>query len=183
MRILKTIRYKQLLLLKSVEEEETGANIKIFILWNLAAALFEGIKTLYKLKKQFINLKYYKKDYEKIDDILKEFGEQNSFTNSVLKVIRDKLAFHFDREVILEVIKEFTVYSIETMGEVVLFSGKTTAIKDLEYNIADNMDYNYILSLIETGDEYLWKGTKKITELLRAYNPAQVTDERNRIFR
>lgn len=36
---------------------------------------------------------------------------------------------------------------------------------------------------IVTLDEHLWKGTKKITELPRAYNPAQVTDVRKRIFR
>jgi len=151
-RMLGAIRYNKILHVKIIEDEDMSTSSKLHILLIHAAYLFESIKKFNETKANFENLENYKKNTDKIDKILNEANDSNSFTNKVLKKIRNKIAFHFDEDVIEEVIGKFVDDSIKENKDVVLISGKSELVKDTTYLLADNMNINYVLGQIE-GEE------------------------------
>lgn len=151
-RMLGAIRYNKILHVQVIEDEEMSTSLKLHILLIHAAYLFESIKKFNETKSNFENLENYKKNTDKIDKILNEANDSNSFTNKVLKKIRNKIAFHFDEDVIEEVIGKFVDDSIKENRDVVLISGKSELVKDTTYLLADNMNINYVLGQIE-GEE------------------------------
>lgn len=68
---------------------------------------------------------HYKKNLEKIEIILNELNDKNSFTNNVLGEIRNRIAFHFDKGIIKEAIEQFVDGSLKEKKDVVLMSGKS----------------------------------------------------------
>lgn len=148
MRILGTIRYNQIIYVQ-IEEAGLKTNLKFFILMNLAAALYEGISKFSQVHAPFVRLDYYKSNNDTIRKILKEKGDFNSFTNRVLSKIRSKIAFHFDDSVIKEVINEFLDSFKAGDPDIVVISGESKQVKDTTYELADNMDFNYVLKLID----------------------------------
>jgi len=70
-------------------------------------------------------LDHYKKNLEKIEIILNELNDKNSFTNNVLGEIRNRIAFHFDKGIIKEAIEQFVDGSLKEKKDVVLMSGKS----------------------------------------------------------
>ena len=68
---------------------------------------------------------HYKKNLEKIEIILNELNDKNSFTNNVLGEIRNRIAFHFDKGIIKEAIEQFVDDSLKEKKDVVLMSGKS----------------------------------------------------------
>lgn len=94
-------------------------------------------------------MNYYKENINKIKIILNEAEDQNSFTNKVFKKVRNKIAFHFDKEVIKEVLTKFVADSLKEKKDVVLISGKTELVSDTTYLLSDNMNINYVLNSMD----------------------------------
>ena len=109
--------------------------------------LFEGIKTFESLKPEFESLESYNKNIEGIEEIFREKEDRNSFYNRVLKKARNKIIFHFDKEVIKEIFEGFADDCISKGKNIMFASGKTELTADLNYNLADNMIFNYFLKL------------------------------------
>jgi len=148
MRILGTIRYNQIIYLQT-EEAGLKTNLKFYILMNLAAALYEGISKFSQVHAPLVRLEYYKNNCEPIRKILKEKGDFDSFTNRVLSKIRNKIAFHFDEDVIKEIISEFLDSFEVGDPDIVVISGESKQVKDTTYELADNLDFNFVLKLID----------------------------------
>lgn len=147
-RILGAIQYNKIIHAKIIEDEEISTSIQLYLLLNHAALLYEGIKKFNKIKSDFESLNYYKENIDNIEIILNEAIDKNSFTNKVLKKIRNKIAFHFDKKVIKEILAKFVDDSLKEKKDVVLISGKTKLVKDTAYLLADNMNINYVLKSI-----------------------------------
>lgn len=162
MRILKTIRYNHVLLDKVANDAELRANIKFYVLWNLCSTLYEGIKTFSKMGLQSSKLKCYKSNHKKFEYIKKESSDRNSLTNQLLKSIRDKLISHFDKDVILENLRALVSNAKKENEEVVFFSGKTLSVGDCVYDLADSIDYYYILGQIESREKTAFNKIKTI---------------------
>lgn len=149
-RILGAIQYNKIIHAKIIEDEEISTSIQLYLLLNHAALLYEGIKKFNKIKPNFESLNYYKENIDNIEIILNEAIDKNSFTNKVLKKVRNKIAFHFDKKVIKEVLAKFVSDSLKEKKDVVLISGKTKLVKDTAYLLADNMNINYVLKSINS---------------------------------
>lgn len=147
-RIVGAIRCNNILQLKTINSDEPNVSINIYLLLNHAALLYEGIKYFNNAKSDYEELLYYKENGDKINTIINEFNQLESFSNSVLKKIRNKIAFHFDKAVIKSIIEKFVEDSLKEKRDVVLISGRSTLIKDTVHSMADNMNINYILNSI-----------------------------------
>ncbi len=147
-RIVGAIRYNKILHAEICKDNEVNTSLQLYLLLNQAALVFEGIKNFNKTKSDFEELHYYKSNRDKIDVILSEFNDSDSFSNKVLKKNRNKIAFHFDREVTEEVLEKFVDHSLRENKDVVLISGKSELVKDTTYLLADNMNINYVLESI-----------------------------------
>lgn len=147
-RILGAIRYNKILHAEISKDKEANTSLQLHLLLNHAALVYEGITTFKKTKSNFENLDYYKKNLDKIKIILDEAKNKKSFTNKILKKIRDKIAFHFDEDVTKEILGRIVDDSLKERTDVVLISGKSERIKDITYLLADNVNINYVLILI-----------------------------------
>lgn len=147
-RILGAIRYNTIVHAMIIKDEEANTSLQLYLLLNRAALLYEGITKFNKAKSDFENLDYYKSNLSHIKKILNESIDSNSFTNKVLKNIRNKIAFHFDKGVIRKVLGEFIDDNLKEKKNVVLVLGKSELVKDTTYLLADNMNINYILKSI-----------------------------------
>lgn len=145
-KILSAIRYNQMIYL-IVTEKDTNSSIGFHLFLNQAALLFEGIKTFELLKSEFESLESYNKNIEDIEEIFREKEDINSFYNRVLKKARNKIIFHFDKEVIKEIFEGFVNDCISKGKNIMFASGKTELIADINYNLADDMNFNYLLKL------------------------------------
>jgi hypothetical protein len=162
MRIVKTISYNQRLIIKLIEDNE-DINLRLFLIYHQSAALFEGLKKFFRLDKHFKLLPSYVSNEEEIQNLRLECQNSDSFINSVARPIRDKIVSHFDEEVIWEVVKEFVEYNREKGEDIVLLSGKTDSRRNINFDFADNMDFNYSLNLIRNDQmndkqkaDFLW---------------------------
>lgn len=167
-RILGAIRYNNILYAEISRAEEVNTSLQLYLLLNHAALVYEGIKKFNNNKSDFENLDHYKENLNNIKIILYEANDSNSFTNKVLVRIRNKIAFHFDKGVIKEVIEQFVDDSLKENNELVLISGKSELVKDTTYLLADNMNINYILKAIqekEKSEEKFKILCKKLVEL------------------
>ena len=147
-RILGAIRYNKILHAEISKDKEANTSLQLHLLLNHAALVYEGITTFKKTKSNFENLDYYKKNLDKVEIILDEAKNKKSFTNKVLKKIRNKIAFHFDEDVTKEILGRIVDDSLKERTDVVLISGKSERIKDITYLLADNVNINYVLILI-----------------------------------
>jgi len=168
-RILGAISYNKVAHAMISKDEEANTSLQLYLLLNRAALLYEGITKFSKTKSNFENLNYYKNNLSQIKKILNEAIDLDSFTNKVLKKIRNKIAFHFDEEVIREVLGEFVDDNLKEKKEVILVSGKSELVKDTTYLLADNMNINYVLKSINgkkiSYEEKFKMFSKKLFEL------------------
>ena len=96
--------------------------------------LYEAIHEISKIGKQLTKMKLDKSDLENINIFKKEIGNKSSFTNTVLKRIRNKIFFHFDRDIIADGLKKFD------FGESPTFAlGISTKRKDVIYSFVDDL--------------------------------------------
>ncbi|MFX0207879.1 MAG: hypothetical protein ACFFDT_17960 [Candidatus Hodarchaeota archaeon] len=152
-RIIGAINYNKILYAEISKDKEINTSLQLYLLLNLAALVYEGIKKFKNSKSDFENLNFYKENLDKIEIILNEANDTKSFTNTVLERIRNRIAFHFDKGVIKEVIEQFVDDSLKENKEVVLISGKSELVKDTTYLLADNMNINYILKSINGNEK------------------------------
>jgi hypothetical protein len=147
MRMLETIRYNNIIQARLFSESDDETAFHLHMLYNHAASLYEGIKTLVSLYKYLKDLDYFKSNLVVFKRFAKENGDNNSFMNRVLKRIRNDVAFHYDEVIIIKELNSFMDFCVEAKKDIVLISGKTKLIKDTKYEIADNVAANYTLNL------------------------------------
>jgi len=148
-RILSSLRYS--LIIYTIIDKEDGVtlNVKLNNFLNLAAILCEGIRKLKELESELKELKIYQKNRGDIERIFKELKNKNSFLNNVLCRIRNKIVFHFDKCVTNEIFEEIVDECIKEQKNIIFASGKTELIKDMTFDLADNIDINYILKFVD----------------------------------
>jgi len=150
-RILAAIRYNKILHAIISKDDKANTSLQLYLLLGHAASLYEGIATFKKTKTYYEGLSYYKNNLDKIAKILNEATNENSFLNKVFKIIRNKIAFHFDEDVIKDIWGKYVDDCVKEKIDVVVISGKSETVKDTTYLLADNMNINYILNLINEG--------------------------------
>jgi hypothetical protein len=99
-RIIGAIRYNNILYAEISKDKVVNTSLLLYLFLNHAAFVFEGITTFNNNKSDFENLNYYKENSAKIKIILSEANNKNSFTRTVLKRIRNRVTFHFDKGII-----------------------------------------------------------------------------------
>jgi len=109
------------------------------------ATLYESIKTMYNMADQLEKLDEYKKHIDDINYLFDEWSNPDSFTQTILKKIRNKLAFHFDKEVFQEAILDMDLPD----EEFVLFEGDSERNFDLNYPIIPTLYFNYLISYVK----------------------------------
>ena len=126
-----------------------GTTGELVGLLNHAALLYEGIRTYIRAKKAFEELPYYQKNEDKIRVLSSEFGDARSFSNRVLKKIRDKIAFHFDKDLITLILRDYLADSSRSNSDIVLVTGKSELVKDMAFPFADKLIITHVLRSIE----------------------------------
>jgi hypothetical protein len=133
------------------------------------AVLYESIKTMYQMRGQLEQLNEYKSHINDISYLFDEWSNPHSFTQTTLKKIRNKLTFHFDKEVFQEAILDMDLPD----EEFVLFEGDSEMIADLNCTSIPTLYWNYLISSDkENGSEeekveYIHNQMRKIFEKLK----------------
>ena len=148
-RILSASRYNSIISNKIIDENNFFSNIYLNLFYNRAALIYQGIKEFKKLKPKLENLETYRKYADKIEKLLKDKNDRNSFLNDVLGRVRNKITFHFDEDVIKKIFGIYVDDSIREHREIVFLAGKTRRIKDMNYVLAGDMNINYILKFVK----------------------------------
>ena len=151
-RIVGAIRCNNILQGEKIADDESNLTLRVYLLLNHAALLFEGIKTFHGAKSDYADLPYYKENDHRIGLLEIEFINPESFSNVVLKKIRNKIAFHFDKDVITSILRKLVEDSTKENKDVVLISGRSALVKDTAYILADNVNINFVLESIEGKD-------------------------------
>lgn len=147
-RILSSLRYNQIIYVLLIEKADINTSIQLNLLINHAALLCEGIKKFKTYEEGLRYLETYKRNIDNINKILSELANKNSFYNNTVCKARDKIAFHFDKRVITEVLEEFINEHLQENEDMVFVQGKTDLEKDTIHLLADNMNFRYILKSI-----------------------------------
>jgi len=148
-RILSSLRYNQIIYAKIIETDSVSTSIQLNLLINHAAVLCEGIRKFKTLKAKFEGLETYKENIDKLKKISREIEDKSSFYNNVICKIRHKIAFHFDKSVITEVLEKFIDEHLKENEDVVFLQGKTDLVADTIYLLADNINFHYILKSVK----------------------------------
>jgi len=106
------------------------------------AVLYESINTIHQMRGQLEQLNEYKNHINDISYLLDEWSNHDSFTQTILKKIRDKLTFHFDKDVFQEAILDMDLPD----EEFVLFEGDSEVIADLNCSAIPTLYWNYLIS-------------------------------------
>ncbi len=127
------------------------------------AMLYEAIHEFSSISKRLSKLDFWKKNTEQIKRLQRENNDKDSFTNIVLKSIRNKIFFHFDREVVIESLRNFNLHD-----EPVFILGKSILRKDMRYSLADDLVLTYLVNLYPKFNDMYQRyeeTRKKIVEL------------------
>ena len=147
-RILSSLRYNQIIYDTLDKEESVTLNIKLNNFLNHAALLCEGIRKFIELKSKLKELKSYQQNKGEIEKIFTELKNKNSFLCNVLCRVRNKIVFHFDKSITNEIFEDVVDECISEKRDIVFASGKTEQVKDMTFDLADNIDINYILKFV-----------------------------------
>lgn len=147
-RILGAISYYTILYIKINADGDTTNNLKCHLYLNQGALIYTGIKKLKEMEKHIKRLDYYKRNPEKFKTIYDQLENSKSFINNIMGKIRNKVTFHFDEVVVKNVLKDYLEDFIKSKRDVVFMQGKSEAAKDITYDLADDMNLNYILKKI-----------------------------------
>ena len=104
--------------------------------------LYEAVREFSRMSKWFSQLNYWKKNTEQIKQLQTENNDRDSFTNTVLKSIRNKIFFHFDKEVISKTLQNFNLKGNPTFAV-----GKSTERKDVLYTLVDDLILTHLVRL------------------------------------
>lgn len=152
-RILSSLRYNQIIYDILDKEDNVAVNVKLHNFLNHAALLCEGIRKFRELKSKLKELKSYKKNLDDIEKIYTELEDKNSFLINVLCRVRNKIIFHFDKGITDGMFEELVDERIKKEDDIIFASGKTEQVKDMTYDLADLIDYKYILKFVNEKTE------------------------------
>ena len=135
------------------------------------AILYESLKTMSKMRNWLMNQDECRNYIKDIDDLLLELDDKDSFTQSVLGSLRDKLTFHFDNDVFS---KAFDTLAIDFSEEkLVIVEGDSERSIDINYPVIPVLYFNYLISLVkgngsdEEKSKYIFSQMNLITGKLR----------------
>ena len=112
------------------------------------AMLFEAIKTFVSYGKHFKSLTTFKNEENKFKEIFKLHGDKKSFKNTILYKIRNKVFFHFDKDVIPD-----TLPKILSHDGITFLRANSKNNKDIIYSLSDDIVLACITDCeIEKGD-------------------------------
>ena len=97
------------------------------------------------MKEQFKSLSEYRENIEDINYICDEFENKNSFTRTILVRIRDKLVFHFDKDVFKKAIRNMDLLN----EEFIILEGDSKSNIDSNYSSTTMLYFNYLISYVE----------------------------------
>jgi len=173
-RILSSLRYNLIIYETIDKEESVTLNIKLNNFLNHAALLCEGIRKFKELKSKLKDLRSYQENLDKIEKFYKELEDKNSFLRNVLCRIRNKIVFHFDRSITDEMFEDAVDESIKEKKDIVFLSGKTEQVKDMTFDLADNIDFNYILKFVnektESNEDKFKSMVQKLLKLSESFS-------------
>jgi CRISPR/Cas system-associated endonuclease Cas3-HD len=132
-----------------VDSTEIELKDRINLLLIHAAFLYEGLKTIKKKYSQLLNVNSLIDHKDLIEKLKNEIKNKSSFTNSVLKNIRNKVFFHFDEDFISNMLATYNP------NEDVLFAfaiDETIREANVIYPFVDDLIYRYLTSLINKGE-------------------------------
>lgn len=122
------------------------------------ALLYEGIITFNSLATELKKLNWWQSNISRIKNIQKQQSQKSSFWNSVLKPIRNKVFFHFDRSAIEKILA-----AIKPTKNIAFSTGLTNRNKDIVYTLSDDIALTLILSSIgpkgNTIEKFEWLET------------------------
>lgn len=99
-----------------------------------ASMLYEAIHEFSRIGKRLTKMKLDKSSIEDIKMFKREIGKKSSFTNTALKRIRNRIFFHFDRDIISGGLKKFDFGASPTFA-----IGTSTKRKDVIYSFVDDL--------------------------------------------
>ncbi len=167
-RVLSSLRYNLIIYARIDKEANVSLNVKLNNFLNQAALLCEGVRKLNELEATLKELKSFQENIDKIEKIFHELEDDRSFLKNVLCRVRNKIVFHFDRSVTKEIFEEIIYECTKQQKDVIFASGKTDLVKDMTFDLADNIDINYILKFVNDKKESASEKFKTmVKELLR----------------
>ena len=92
-----------------VDNDPANKRDRFELLLYHSAVIFESIKTLLSYSSQLKKLDSWKIQNIAVQKIQQEFNNDKSFTQKYLEPIRNKILFHYDTEVIEEILRNYTL--------------------------------------------------------------------------
>jgi len=145
-RIVNAIRASQSFIHRSIKDNTSrGLRDKFEAIQYYGAVLFEGMKTFHSMKKQLEPLEEYKENISDINYLFKELENDNTFSKKILKRIRNKLVFHFDKDVFLKAISAMDLPS----DTFIIIEGDSEKNIDTNAQSVTMLYFNYLISFID----------------------------------
>jgi hypothetical protein len=144
-----------------------------------AAIVSECLTTLKKNYTSLEDLPCWKSDQNQVQYVKRQILTPDPFAETVLKTIRDKIAYHYDISVISDIIEQYPLHDGIRFGEVESESGI-----DLCFPLLDEMAIHYVIkryapekpeaevydsimeSLVDNSNNLLWTLKELITDLI-----------------
>jgi hypothetical protein len=144
-RIVNAIRASRSMVTKFINDNtSSGSRDKFEAILYYGAVLYESLKTFHEMKEQFNQLAEYKANSEDIKYLCSEFENKSSFTRTILAKIRDKLVFHFDKDVFMKTISEMDLPN----DELIIVEGDSGTNIDTNYSATTMLYFHYLFSFI-----------------------------------
>ncbi len=114
-----------------------------------AAIISESITTLHKNMRQISSLPSWNSDKPNISFIKEQIANEQSFARTILRLIRDKVVYHYDDKVIRDIINDYPLHDGVRLGQ-----AKSKSGIDLCFPLIDEMILAFVLK------EYKPEGTE-----------------------
>ncbi len=105
-----------------------------------AAIISTSITTLHKNMQQISSLPSWNSDNLNISFIKEQMEDEQSFARTILRLIRDKVVYHYDDKVIREIINDYPLYNGVRLGQ-----AKSKSGIDLCFPLIDEMILAFVL--------------------------------------
>jgi len=136
------------LVVERLNEERTLID-KLELIICHSAVLYESIKELWKQKASLARLEAWKRNQEAVNTIKHEYTNSNSFSNSCLKVVRNKIYFHFDKDVVNQ-----GIMLINENEDLQFAQSETEYDHDIAFTLSEEVIMKYLINKINIeGDE------------------------------
>jgi len=126
----------------SNKDELLDTKDRIDLLLIHAALLFEAIQEFSRFRRKLNRFSTWNDRKADIERFNNEISDNNSFTNTILKRIRNKVFFHFDRDVLSDTLQLFNF-----SDEVTFALGKSTKRGEVTYSLIDDLILTYLVNI------------------------------------